>query len=106
MVRDVLTTLRHFACLLRFEDCYAAEDRAAAWLVAQCSSIPGVETTTLRNPCEEGEKPIVLAKVEGSDPSLPRIVLNSHYDVVPAMRDMWCCDPFGAEIRDGYGDGP
>jgi acetylornithine deacetylase/succinyl-diaminopimelate desuccinylase-like protein len=30
------------------------------------------------------------------------ITLLSHSDVVPAVRDDWAVDPFGAEIRDGY----
>ena len=34
LVRDVLTTLRHFACLIRFRDCYSEANHSAAWLVA------------------------------------------------------------------------
>ncbi len=29
------------------------------------------------------------------------IILNSHYDVVPAILEDWTVDPFGAERRDG-----
>jgi len=33
--------------------------------------------------------------------SLPVLFL-AHYDVVPADREFWSCDPYGAEIREGY----
>ena len=46
--------------------------------------------------------PIFLISVAGSDMSLPSILLNSHYDVVPVMRDHWQADPFFAtENPDG-----
>ncbi|CAM9957466.1 unnamed protein product [Sphacelaria rigidula] len=32
----------------------------------------------------------------GSKPELPRVLLNSHYDVVPAMAEHWDTDPFAA----------
>ncbi|KUF93024.1 T-complex protein 11 protein 2 [Phytophthora nicotianae] len=53
-------------------------------------------------------KPIVLATWEGEDPTLPGIILNSHYDVVPAMAEHWQYDPFDAKVlADGriYGRG-
>jgi len=43
-------------------------------------------------------KPIIIAKWEGQEPSLPAVVLNSHYDVVPAVNEAWSCDPFSATI--------
>ncbi|CAM9924108.1 unnamed protein product, partial [Heterosigma akashiwo] len=43
-------------------------------------------------------KPILILKWEGTDPSLPCIVLNSHYDVVPCEADRWTHDPFGGHI--------
>ncbi|KAG7401751.1 adenylate cyclase [Phytophthora boehmeriae] len=53
-------------------------------------------------------KPIVLATWQGEDPTLPGIILNSHYDVVPAMAEHWEFDPFEAKVlHDGriYGRG-
>ena len=43
----------------------------------------------------------------GKDPKLPALLLNSHYDVVPAMENFWTADPWAAEIKDGkiYGRG-
>lgn len=46
--------------------------------------------------------PIFLATLPGSDPSLPAILLNSHYDVVPVMLEKWHWDPFAAtELPNG-----
>ena len=71
----------------------------AEWLLKFVGRIEGVETEVVR---PHPAKPIVMAKISGQDPELPSIVLNSHYDVVPVMREHWCCDPFAAEIRQGY----
>ena len=43
----------------------------------------------------------VVARVAGSDPSLPALVVHGHTDVVPADPANWSVDPFGGEIRDG-----
>jgi acetylornithine deacetylase/succinyl-diaminopimelate desuccinylase-like protein len=43
----------------------------------------------------------VIARVPGSDPSLPALVVHGHTDVVPADPANWSVDPFGGEIRDG-----
>lgn len=74
-------------------------EKCAEWLVALCSQLDGCHVKVIR---PKPQKPIVIATLVGKDPSLPSIVLNSHYDVVPCMREHWCCDPFAAEIRQGY----
>ncbi|GAA1631302.1 M20/M25/M40 family metallo-hydrolase [Leucobacter chromiireducens] len=43
----------------------------------------------------------VVARVTGSDPALPALVLHGHLDVVPADAANWTVDPFAGEIRDG-----
>src|SRR6478735_3094858 len=43
----------------------------------------------------------VVARVEGSDPSRPALVVHGHLDVVPADPANWSVDPFAGEIRDG-----
>ncbi|MCB1315827.1 MAG: M20/M25/M40 family metallo-hydrolase, partial [Leptospiraceae bacterium] len=43
----------------------------------------------------------VIARVAGSDPELPALVLHGHLDVVPAVAEDWSVDPFAGEIRDG-----
>ncbi|WP_285116683.1 M20/M25/M40 family metallo-hydrolase [Leifsonia sp. fls2-241-R2A-40a] len=43
----------------------------------------------------------VVARVEGSDPGKPTLVVHGHLDVVPADPRNWSVDPFGGEIKDG-----
>ncbi len=52
-------------------------------------------------------KPILRITLEGKKPSLPSILLNCHYDVVPAVTECWFTDPFKAVEKDGkiYGRG-
>ncbi len=44
----------------------------------------------------------VAAKIAGSDPERPGLVLHGHLDVVPANADDWSVDPFGGAIKDDY----
>jgi acetylornithine deacetylase/succinyl-diaminopimelate desuccinylase-like protein len=43
----------------------------------------------------------VLARIEGSDPDHPGLLLMGHTDVVPVNPDGWRRDPFGGELVDG-----
>ncbi|XP_055618069.1 aminoacylase-1-like [Toxorhynchites rutilus septentrionalis] len=43
-------------------------------------------------------KPIVIITWEGTEASLPSIVLNSHMDVVPVYADKWTYPPFSAHM--------
>ena len=51
--------------------------------------------------------PVVVAKWTGKDDSLPIVLLNSHYDVVPAAVEDWTVEPFAGIRRGGriYGRG-
>ncbi|CAE8714205.1 unnamed protein product [Polarella glacialis] len=78
--------------------------QAVAWLqYAQCLRA-GLTTRTLE-PVKG--KPVLLATWLGKEEHLPALLLNSHYDVVPAMADCWTVDPWAAEVKDGriYGRG-
>jgi acetylornithine deacetylase/succinyl-diaminopimelate desuccinylase-like protein len=44
----------------------------------------------------------LVARIEGSDPDAPTLLLMGHTDVVPVNADGWSRDPFGAEIEDGF----
>ena len=44
---------------------------------------------------------VVVARIEGSDPTAPRLCLMGHTDVVPVNAAGWSEDPFGGEIIDG-----
>lgn len=43
----------------------------------------------------------LLARIEGSDPAAPGLLLMGHTDVVPVNPDGWSRDPFGGELHDG-----
>ena len=43
----------------------------------------------------------LIARIEGSDPDAPTLLLLGHTDVVPANVDGWRRDPFGGELIDG-----
>jgi acetylornithine deacetylase/succinyl-diaminopimelate desuccinylase-like protein len=43
----------------------------------------------------------LVARIEGSDPQAPSLLLMGHTDVVPVNADRWRRDPFGGELVDG-----
>jgi acetylornithine deacetylase/succinyl-diaminopimelate desuccinylase-like protein len=43
----------------------------------------------------------LVARIEGSDPKAPTLLLMGHTDVVPVNPDGWRRDPFGGETVDG-----
>jgi acetylornithine deacetylase/succinyl-diaminopimelate desuccinylase-like protein len=73
------------------------ETEAAEYLGAQLEQL-GLKTTYVD--ADEG-RTSVLARVPGSDPSLPALVVHGHSDVVPADPKNWSVDPFAGEVRDG-----
>jgi acetylornithine deacetylase/succinyl-diaminopimelate desuccinylase-like protein len=44
----------------------------------------------------------LVARLEGTDPDAPSLLLLGHTDVVPVNPDGWSRDPFGAEVVDGF----
>ncbi|MEY3711207.1 MAG: hypothetical protein RLZZ99_1028, partial [Actinomycetota bacterium] len=44
----------------------------------------------------------VVARIKGSNPDRPGLVVNGHLDVVPANADDWSVDPFSGVIKDGF----
>jgi len=44
----------------------------------------------------------VVYRLQGSGGSDEAVLFLAHYDVVPAEKDKWTSDPFGAEIKDGF----
>jgi aminoacylase len=58
-------------------------------------------------PESKPNKPIVVGTWKGLSPELPGILLNSHYDVVPVITEMWTVPAFEAIRKDGkiYGRG-
>lgn len=43
----------------------------------------------------------LVARIEGSDPDAPSLMLMGHTDVVPANPETWRRDPYGGELVDG-----
>ncbi len=43
----------------------------------------------------------LVARIEGTDPDAPTLLLMGHTDVVPANPEGWRHDPFGGELIDG-----
>jgi acetylornithine deacetylase/succinyl-diaminopimelate desuccinylase-like protein len=43
----------------------------------------------------------IVARIEGSDPNAPSLLLMGHLDVVPVNVEGWRRDPFGGELVDG-----
>lgn len=43
----------------------------------------------------------LVARLEGSDPDAPTLLLMGHTDVVPVTEENWDHDPFGGELIDG-----
>jgi acetylornithine deacetylase/succinyl-diaminopimelate desuccinylase-like protein len=48
-----------------------------------------------------GDRTSVVARIEGTDPTAPKLCLMGHTDVVPVSADSWSEDPFGGELIDG-----
>lgn len=44
----------------------------------------------------------LVARIEGSDPNAPSLLLMGHTDVVPVTPENWRHDPFGGDLIDGY----
>ena len=71
-----------------------ANDACVAFLRATIAEqLPGAVITVLPGPVES--KPVLLATWAGSEPSLPSLLLNSHYDVVPVMEEHWTQPAWG-----------
>jgi acetylornithine deacetylase/succinyl-diaminopimelate desuccinylase-like protein len=77
----------------------AEGEREAAEFVAGVLSDAGVEPKVLESAPRRAN---VLARIPGSDPALPALLVQGHLDVVPADAADWSVPPFAGEIRDGY----
>ncbi|MGW7351542.1 M20/M25/M40 family metallo-hydrolase [Streptomyces sp. Z26] len=73
-------------------------ERQAAEYVAERLADVGLEPTLLE---KAPDRTNVVARVEGTDPSAPALLLHGHLDVVPAEPADWTVHPFSGEIRDG-----
>lgn len=58
----------------------------------------GLETE--RFSTTSSKRQAVAARLPGTDPALPRLLLHGHLDVVPARASDWSVPPFSAEVID------
>jgi aminoacylase len=111
---EAAAAIQSFTEFLQFEtvSSVAAESGAyvkcAAWLVQQLKDA-GIFSNIFYLPEAPAHSPVVMAVMKGRDESLPVLLLNSHYDVVPAAESDWTVPPFaGLLSEDGsklYGRG-
>src|SRR6187431_1321586 len=80
-----------------YGDAEGPGEREAAEYVATYLSDLGLEPLIRE---AEPRRASVTALWEGTDRSRPPLVVHGHLDVVPAFREDWTVDPFGAEIKD------
>ena len=71
----------------------AAAEYVEASLLEAGLEVERFETTSSR-------RQAVVARIPGTDPSLPRLLLHGHLDVVPARAADWSVPPFAAEVLD------
>ncbi|PSK90498.1 acetylornithine deacetylase/succinyl-diaminopimelate desuccinylase-like protein [Murinocardiopsis flavida] len=73
-------------------------ERPAAEYVAERLAEAGIEPAVLE--AAPGRSNVV-ARVPGSDPAAPALLVHGHLDVVPADPAQWSVHPFSGEVRDG-----
>lgn len=73
------------------------ESRSAD-LLLEYLDVPGIQVQVFEPRLGRAS---LLARIEGTDPSAPSLMLMGHTDVVPADADRWQRDPFGGDLVDG-----
>lgn len=96
-VTDLLQTLIRNACVNDGTEASGQEVRSADAIVSYLEGA-GLDLQHFEPRPGRGS---VLARIEGSDPSAPTLLLMGHTDVVPVNVDGWSRDPFAAELDDG-----
>ncbi|HVX44163.1 MAG TPA: M20/M25/M40 family metallo-hydrolase [Mycobacteriales bacterium] len=89
--------------LIRFDtsnfgggDC-RGETPAAEWVVARLAEVD-VEAQLLESAPGRGN---VVARINGTDPAAPGLLVHGPLDVVPAVAEDWSVPPFSGVVRDG-----
>ncbi|TYK51273.1 M20/M25/M40 family metallo-hydrolase [Actinomadura decatromicini] len=86
--------------LIRFDTSNpGSSERKAAEYVAALLSGMGLEPRIIE--AEPGRSNVV-ARVSGTDPGLPALLIQGHLDTVPADASAWTRDPHGGDIADGH----
>jgi acetylornithine deacetylase/succinyl-diaminopimelate desuccinylase-like protein len=74
------------------------ERPAAEWVAEKLDEV-GIESEIFE---AAPGRASTVARVRGSDPSRPPLLIHGHLDVVPADPSEWSVHPFAGEVRDGY----
>src|SRR3712207_4389941 len=74
------------------------ERAAAEWVAGKIDEV-GIDSVIHES---EPGRASVVARIEGSDPSRPALLVHGHLDVVPADPAEWTVHPFSGERRDGF----
>lgn len=103
MTEQLSETARIARELIRFDTSNrgggdANPEAPAAAFVADYLRTLGLHPTVVES---EPGRASVVARVPGSDRSLPALVLHGHLDVVPADPANWSVDPFEGVVKDG-----
>jgi aminoacylase len=101
---NLLCELLRFETVSDFGVTNGSYELCGQWLLQKCQNI-GLMASIL--PESKPGKPVVIAEWVGSDPSMPCIFLNSHYDVVPIVEGKWTQPAFAGLRTDSkvYGRG-
>ena len=110
--KEAEEAIQRFVDFVRFETVSSvapttgAYKECALWLVQQLENLQFLDQVYLLKEAPE-HSPVVVAVWKGIDEQLPILLLNSHYDVVPAAPSDWTVPPFGGVRKDGkvYGRG-
>lgn len=94
---ELLSTLIRNGCVNDDTDASGNERRSVDVL----ATVLPADTFELHHPPALPARASLVARIEGTDPSAPTLVLLGHTDVVPVNPDRWTRDPFGGEIVDG-----
>ena len=98
--------------LCRFETVSATAPASGAYVECAKFIVDQLKSLTVLTdihllPEAPDHSPVIVAKWKGADSTLPILLLNSHYDVVPADTSAWTVSPFDSVRKDGkvYGRG-
>ncbi|UQX86627.1 M20/M25/M40 family metallo-hydrolase [Jatrophihabitans telluris] len=74
------------------------ERPAAEWVAEKLDEV-GIESQIIE---AAPGRASTIARISGSNPDRPPLLIHGHLDVVPAEKSEWSVDPFGGEVKDGY----
>ncbi|MEN9645687.1 MAG: hypothetical protein RL238_2356, partial [Actinomycetota bacterium] len=77
----------------------SGDETRAAELLRAVVDVPGVDVQSF-GPLANRQS--LVARLPGTDPTAPTLLLLGHTDVVPVTPDDWRHDPFGGELIDGW----